>query len=148
MKIKSLISLLTVFIFVSCHSGSQNENPANANNTNEKQTTEKVHLYYFYGSHRCPTCNAVEENLKKLMTERFSTQIKEGSIGVSYLNWEESANKVLVEKYQVYSSSLIFVKFNNGKEEATDLTEFAFTYARKESDFFRKSIQDTIQKNL
>ncbi len=144
MKTRIIISIFAALLFISCNSGSQKENTTSVKNTTEKQTSEKLHIYYFYGSHRCPTCNAVEENLKKLINENFSAQLKDGSLGVSYLNWEESVNNALVEKYQVYSSSLIFVKYDNGKEEASDLTEFAFAHARKQPDFFKTSIQDSI----
>lgn len=144
MKTKIIITLFTALLFISCNSGSQKESTSSIKNTTEKQTSEKLHIYYFYGSHRCPTCNAVEENLKKIITENFSAQLKDGSLGISYLNWEESANNALVEKFQVYSSSLIFVKYNNGKEETSDLTEFAFAHARKQPDLFRTSIQDSI----
>jgi hypothetical protein len=88
--------------------------------------------------------STLEENLKKLIAEKFATQIKDGSLAVSYLNWEESANEALVEKFEIYSSSLILVKYIDGKEEAKDLTEFAFSYARKQPDFFRNSMQDSI----
>ncbi len=147
MKTKVMISLFAILLLVSCNQSTQKDT-TNLNSSSEKQTSEKLHIYYFYGSHRCPTCNAVEENVKKLITENFSTQIKDGSLAVSYLNWEESANKALVEKYEIYSSSLILVKYLDGKEEATDLTEFAFAHARKQPDFFRNSIQDSIQKML
>ena len=147
MKTKIIISLFAILLLVSCNQSTKKETTI-LNTNSEKQTTEKVHVYYFYGSHRCPTCNAVEENLKTLITENFTTQIKDGSLAVSYLNWEESANESLVEKYQIYSSSLILVHFFDGKEEATDLTEFAFAYARKQPDFFRNSMQDSIQKML
>jgi thioredoxin-related protein len=148
MKTKIIITLFTALLFISCNSGSQKESTSSIKKTTEKQTSEKLHIYYFYGSHRCPTCNAVEENLKKLITENFATQIKDGSLAVSYLNWQESANEALVEKYQIYSSSLILVKYIDGKEETSDLTEFAFAHARKQPDFFRTSIQDSILKRL
>lgn len=147
MKTKVIIYLFAILILLSCNQTSPKES-ANSNPVSEKQTSEKLHIYYFYGLHRCPTCNAVEENVKKLITEKFSTQIKEGTLAVSYLNWEESANKALVEKFEIYSSSLIFVKYLDGKEVATDLTEFAFAYARKQPDFFRNSMQDSILKML
>jgi thioredoxin-related protein len=147
MKLKVIISLFVVLLMTSCNHSTQKE-ATNLNTASEKQTSEKLHIYYFYGSHRCPTCNAVEENVKKLITEKFATQIKDGSLAVSYLNWEESVNEALVEKYQIYSSSLILVKYLDGKEEAKDLTEFAFAYARKEPDFFRNSMQDSILKML
>ena len=147
MKLKVIISLFVVLLMTSCNPSTQKET-TNLNTTSGKQTLEKLHIYYFYGSHRCPTCNAVEENLKKLIAEKFATQIKDGSLAVSYLNWEESANEALVEKFEIYSSSLILVKYLDGKEEATDLTEFAFSYAKKQPDFFRNSIQDSIQKML
>ena len=147
MKTKVIISLFAILLLASCGQSTKKETTI-LNTNSEKQTTEKLHVYYFYGSHRCPTCNAVEENLKKLITENFATQIKDGSLAVSYLNWQESANEALVEKYQIYSSSLILVKYLVGKEESKDLTEFAFAYARKEPDFFRNSIQDSIKKML
>ena len=147
MKTKVIISIFAILLLASCGQSTKKETTI-LNTNSEKQTTEKLHVYYFYGTRRCPTCNAVEENLKKLIAEKFATQIKDGSLAVSYLNWEESANEALVEKFEIYSSSLILVKYIDGKEEAKDLTEFAFSYARKQPDFFRNSMQDSIQKML
>lgn len=149
MKTKLLLFMIALLLFTACTSSKRKEdiNPENSTNQGES-TTEKLHIYYFYGSHRCATCNAVETNLKQVMTDHFTENIKEGELLVSYVNWEDEANKKLVEKHQIYSSSLLLVKKNNGNEEVIDFTEYAFANARKQPEQFRKTLQDSIQNIL
>lgn len=149
MKTRILISIVALFLFVSCNSSkTKEEKTLNNSNNQVESTSEKLHIYYFYGSHRCATCNAVETNLKQLISDHFTEKIKEGELTVSYINWEDEANKTLVEKHQIYSSSLLFVKKINGNEEAIDFTEYAFANARKQPEQFRKTLQDSIQNIL
>lgn len=149
MKTRILITITALFLFVSCTPNKTKEESTNLNAPNQVEpSTEKLHVYYFYGSHRCATCNAVETNLKQVMTDHFTENIKEGELLVSYVNWEDEANKKLVEKHQIYSSSLLLVKKNNGNEEVIDFTEYAFANARKQPEQFRKTLQDSIQNIL
>ncbi len=147
MKLKVIISLFAVLLMISCNQSAQKET-INLNTASEKQASEKLHIYYFYGAHRCPTCNAVETNLKQLVQEQFKNEIQNKSLQISYLNWEESENKELVEKFQIYTSTLILTYDDKGTSKNVDLTEFAFTYARKQPDFYKQSLSDTIHKYL
>lgn len=146
MKTKLLLFMIALLLFTACTSSKRKEdiNPENSTNQGES-TTEKLHIYYFYGSHRCATCSAVETNLKQLITDHFTEKVDEGTLLVSYINWEDQTNKKLIEKYQIYSSALLFIKKTDGKEEVIDLTEYAFANARKQPELYRKTLQDSIQ---
>ena len=78
----------------------------------------------------------------------MDAQIQNKSLQISYLNWEESENKELVEKFQIYTSTLILTYDDKGTSKNVDLTEFAPTYARKQPDFYKQSLSDTIHKYL
>jgi hypothetical protein len=79
-----------------------------------------------------------------VLESEFSNELNDGIINFVSLNIDESENKNLVEKYQVYGASLHFIELDNGKESDKDLTEFAFANSKNNPDVFLKGIKDTI----
>lgn len=136
-------------ILGSCTSKDKKENTTDPNTVETtKSENLKLQVYYFFSAHRCPTCNSIEENVKNVLSSQFANEIKEGKIAVSYLNTEEEANKAIVEKLQVYGSSLFLIQYKNKEEIIHDLTEYAFTYSRKQPEVFKQGITDTIKSYM
>ena len=96
--------------------------------TNQAQTNSdaKLEVIYFHTSLRCPACITIEENTKKVLYEKFKTQIDSGIIKFTACNIDEKANKSLVEKYQISYLTLLIIKADGTK---TDFTDSAFKYA-------------------
>ncbi|PKP21862.1 MAG: hypothetical protein CVU04_00640 [Bacteroidetes bacterium HGW-Bacteroidetes-20] len=150
MKSKLLIGLLMMSLILgSCTSKDKKESTTDPNTVETtKSENLKLQVYYFFSAHRCPTCNSIEENVKNVLSSQFANEIKEGKIAVSYLNIEEKANKAIVEKLQVYGSSLFLIQYKNKEEIIHDLTEYAFTYSRKQPKVFTQGIADTIKSYI
>ncbi len=147
-KIFMLVLLMSV-LMISCNQKNQQEKTTDQNPVSiTKNENLKLQVYYFYSAHRCPTCNSIENNVKKVMETQFSNEIKEGLVNVSYVNIEDKENKALVEKLQVYGSSLFLVQYKGDQEVIHDLTEYAYTYSRKQPDIFIQGISDTIKSYL
>lgn len=111
-----------------------------------KTVTDGVEVLYFYGKQRCPTCKAIEQETKELVSTTFADEVKNGKLVFKTLDIEE--NEALVEKYQITWSSLVLVDYDNGKEKAEDMTQFAFSNARKSPETFRNGLTDKIKEML
>jgi hypothetical protein len=106
----------------------------------EAQTKEKtgaVEVYYFHGTHRCATCNAVEKVTKEALKQYYGDQISLKSI-----NREEDKNNSLIQKYQIAGQTLLILKGN--KKE--DLTNLAFMNAERSPYRLKTKIKETIDK--
>jgi len=81
--------------------------------TLESSTTEgeKIVVYYFHNTRRCPTCMAIEKETKKVLKEQaYADAKKNGELVFKSYNAENSANKKLVKKLGITGSSLLVVK--------------------------------------
>jgi hypothetical protein len=106
----------------------------------EAQTKEKtgaVEVYYFHGTHRCATCNAVEKVAKEALKQYYGDQISLKSI-----NSEEDKNNPLIQKYKIAGQTLLILK-GNQKE---DLTTVAFMNAERSPYRLKAKIKETIDK--
>ena len=104
------------------------------------QTKEKasgVEVYYFHGTHRCATCNAVEKVTKEALKQYYGDQISLKSI-----NREEDKNNPLIKKWEISGQTLLIVKGN--KKE--DLTSVAFMNAERSPYRLKNKIKETIDK--
>jgi len=111
-----------------------------------KTVTDGVEVLYFHGKQRCPTCKAIEQETKELVSTTFANEVKNGKLVFKTLDIEE--NEELAEKYQITWSSLVLVDYNNGKEKVEDMTKFAFSNARKSPETFKNGLTDKIKEML
>ena len=141
--------ILVSFIDFSCNQGAQNHDNNSDSTTMTNQLAQnpnlKLQIYYFHATHRCKTCNGIENNVKKVLDDNYKEQIAKGIIDLKVLCVDDEANKALVEKYEAAGASLHLVKIENGVEKDNDLTEYAFSYSSNEPGLFLKGINDTIQ---
>lgn len=112
--------------------------------TNVK-TEKKVDVYYFHGAHRCPTCNAIEKETKALLESTYKKQLEDGTIKLNVLNYEDKKNKGIVEKHEIWGSSLLLID-RNGK--VVNLTDLGFSKARNEAADFKAELKAELDKLL
>ena len=105
----------------------------------------KLEVLYFHATMRCPTCNAVEDNARKLLERDYKTQLDNGTIKFNSYNVDESANKTLVDKYQITFSTLLLIKSDGTK---TDLTGTGFQYALANPVKYETLLKAEIEKNI
>jgi hypothetical protein len=117
---------------------------ASAQEVQAQQT--KVDVYYFHGTKRCETCEAIEKETIKTLNGSFAEQMESGIIKFHILNRDEKANRALVEKYEIGGSSLILVPASGG--DVVDLTNKAFMYAKDQAFAFRKELKEQLNKLL
>ena len=115
---------------------------AQENNTE----STRVDVYYFHATKRCPTCEAIERETKKTIQRSFADQYENGTLKLHILNLDDKANKALVNKYEIYGSSLILVPANG--DDPVNLTNKAFLYALDHSFAFRKELREKLNEIL
>lgn len=131
-QIGLVIILLTLFAY----------NPTESKD-NTESNSEKVNIYYFHSTNRCPTCNAVEFESQSLIQEKFASENKDGKIKFTAINIEDKANKKLVKKYKVSFSTLLIV---NSSGEKVNFTNIAFQYAKTNPERYRELLTSEILK--
>lgn len=124
-----------------------NDNAKNESKAEKQMKKDVVEVLYFHGKQRCATCMAIEKNTKELMKSTFAEKLKNGKL--VFKSVDITQEETLADKYEVSWSSLIIVDYDkNGKEEATNMTEFAFGNARTNPDNFKKGVAEQINTML
>lgn len=140
---KGLLLIALCMGMVACGNGNA-ENESKSENQVKKDVVE---VLYFHGKQRCATCIAIEKNTKDLLETTFADKLKSGKLVFNSVDISEE--ETLADKYKVSWSSLIIVNYNkNGKEEAENMTEFAFGNARSNPDNFKKGVAEQINTML
>jgi len=145
MKIKNFFILIIVTIFfVACTQSSHKINKEQLKSEITQDSNLKLQIYYFHTTHRCPTCNSIEDNIKQVLESYFKNEIEQGIINFSVLNVEDAENRGLVEKYQAVSAALHLISIQDGVEKDNDLTIYAFSHSRRQPEIFLQGMRDTI----
>ena len=121
----------------------------NAENQGQaQQAKDYVEVLYFHGKQRCATCVSIEKNTKELLNAKFAGQMKGGSVKFRTIDISRKENEQIADKYQVTWSSLFLVRHKGGKEQAEDLTKFAFANSRTAPEKFKSGVESKINQAL
>lgn len=142
MKKVFLMTALCLSLFACGNSKAEREVKQQA----DTSKADVVEVLYFYGAQRCPTCRAIEEETKNVVSTAFADDVANGRL--VYKAVDIGKNEALADKYQVTWSSLVLVDHENGAEATEDMTKFAFGNARKSPVAFRKGLADKIREML
>lgn len=117
-----------------------------AEEKNQKQEGRVV-AFYFHTTHRCSTCLKIENLSKQTIEKYFSKEVKEGKIVFMPVNIEEEENKHYADDYQLYTKSLIFSIFKDGKEIKWKNLDKIWLKVRNEEDF-QKYVKEEMENFL
>ena len=138
---KQLLILSISLFLISCSGKAQNKAVENQVNKNI------IEVFDFHTTNRCVTCKAIEANTKYTLETYFAKELKSGKITFKIINIDEKVNEKLAEKFQASGTSLFLNVISAKKEKQIDLTNFAFTYGKKQDEFSEK-LKVTIEKEL
>ena len=65
-----------------------------------KTAAQKIEVYYFHFTRRCPTCVAVESESKKDLSILYPEQFKKGMITFKSINLDEKGNEAIAKTCQ------------------------------------------------
>ncbi len=144
---KKLISILSL-VFVAgllsvngqccSHSTSDCGSHCSAKATTSKTNTD-VQAYYFHGTRRCATCQAVESVTRDAISEYYGDKIDFRS-----LNVEKDKDNPMIEKYKINGQTLLIIK----GDKVVDLTNDAFLNARTNPDKLKEKIKETVDSMI
>lgn len=115
---------------------------------NDDTPEDGVEVLYFHGRQRCATCQAIENETKDLIDSQFADEVKSEKVRYRIVDITKAENEALADKYEITWSSLVLVKYNDGKEISENLTKFAFASARNNPAQFKKELAEKINKLL
>jgi hypothetical protein len=114
------VLILIITVLVSCKETSKKET------VEVKDLANKIEVIDFHSTHRCMTCNAIENNTKYTLETYFPEELAANKITFKVINVDEEANFKLAEKFEATGTSLYLNIIVDGKETKIDLTDFAF----------------------
>ena len=151
---KAIIYLISLLLIASCTGNKKAESFSEKQNEEAQQANQKaidekvgtVELLYFHGKQRCLTCMAIEKYSTETIAKEFQEQVDSGKLIYKIIDIDKE--EALADKYKVASSSLILISHTSQGEKVTNLTQFAFSCARKESEKFCKDLTEIIKGEL
>ncbi|MCX7862706.1 MAG: nitrophenyl compound nitroreductase subunit ArsF family protein [Bacteroidales bacterium] len=147
MKIFLMLLLLT--LIVSCQHNNESNNRLSEKDSLLTQANQPVILVYnFFGTHRCPSCIAIEEATKKTLETYFQNELKQGKIKQYSVNVDEEKNSQVCEKYQAFGSGIVIARIDNSKDTSINLTSEGFKYALKKQEKFIEILKSHISNLL
>ena len=102
----------------------------------------RVEVLSFHTRRRCPTCRAIEQLTREVVSKTFARQVADSLLVLRVVEIE--AEPELSERYRVAWSSLLL----QGRDTVVDLTRRAFDTARKRPEEFRATLRYEIENLL
>ena len=101
----------------------------------QDSASDKVEAYYFHFNARCITCKTVESEAKADIQSLYY-----GAVSFKAINLDDDSSKVIAEKLQVSSQTLLIVK----GDKKIILTNEGFMYAINNPAKFKTIIKEKI----
>ena len=142
--IKFLTVLAISLIFTSCN-GQDKSKTISSNDS-----SSKIEVIDFYGTHRCVTCKAIEASAKYTVDTYFADEQKKGTVVFKTVNVDEKENEKIAKRFEAAGTALFLNVIKDGKEKHIDLTDFGFSKGRNQEAFAKelKAKIDTELKTL
>ncbi len=120
MKIQNIFFVLIVAVVIAlpCRTIAEKtvtESPPAGISNKDKPSTVSVKAYYFHRTQRCKTCYAIEADTKKALKTGFPKEMAQGIITWQAVNIDQEDNKHFEKDFDLMFSSVILVKYKNGK---------------------------------
>jgi hypothetical protein len=134
------VGILATLVVVS--SGSPKSSEVVADNQ-KNQSIEKVEVFLFHATQRCPTCIRIGQLAKATVEERFSEQLKSGKIDFKEINIDLPENRALAEKFKAAGSSLFINTIGNSQDDIKEdytVWQLASGDATKFKDYLSEKI--------
>ena len=75
-------------------------------------------VYYFMTTQRCPSCMKIETYAKEAVERDFAAKLADGTMIWKMVKVDETANRHFIQDYQLYTKSVVLVRYRDGKQVA------------------------------
>lgn len=141
MKYLKILSFAFLLIFTAC------QGQDNSKTITTTDTSTRIEVIDFYGTHRCVTCQAIEANAKYTVDNYFQDAVKEGKLQFKIINVDDEKNYAITERFEAAGTALFINVIKDGQEQHIDLTNFAFSKGR-DKEAFSAALKDKINEQL
>lgn len=76
----------------------------------------KILVYYFYTSVRCPTCRQIEAQTEEVVKTAFGEALGKGLIEWLPTNVQLPQNRHFVRDYELFTKSVVIVRLKDGQQ--------------------------------
>ena len=108
---------------------------------------KKVAVYYFHNTIRCATCMRMEEYSEFAILAGFPKELKSGRIEWRVVNMQTPENRHFAEDLKLHMSSLVIVRFKDGKQVEWRNLEKIWDHVGDITDFV-KYVQSNVRALL
>ena len=77
---------------------------------------EKVIVYYFHGTYRCPSCTKIEKWSYEAIKDSFPKALEEDRLLWKPVNVDKPENRHFVKEYSLFTKSLIITEVKGEKQ--------------------------------
>ncbi|MBN2530244.1 MAG: hypothetical protein JXR76_27890 [Deltaproteobacteria bacterium] len=108
---------------------------------------DKVVVYYFHNTRRCPTCMGIQKGIEEVINGKFSKDIDAGMLEFHELNMEDESNKKYVQQYQLSFSTMIVAAEAKGNTLKWENAQKVWDIAHS-PDELKAYVEKVIQQQL
>jgi hypothetical protein len=98
--------------------------------------SHKVVVYYFHTNTRCDTCRKIEAYSHEAIEEGFKTELRNGTLELRVVNYEEPQNRHFIKDFKLVSKSLILVNMVDGKQKEWMNLKLVWELVKNKQAFF------------
>jgi hypothetical protein len=111
----------SALIYISLNANKQNAISKKKDDTvlaqeDSKKSAEKVQVFLFHATKRCPTCIAIGKYAKETVEQKFPAELLSGKIEFREINIDLPENKELANKFKATGSALFLNAIIDGKD--------------------------------
>lgn len=92
------------------------EKPKEEEIKKESKPSEKIIVYYFMTTTRCPSCYKIENYTYSCIVDKFSEELSSGKMEWKMVNVDEKENAHFIKDYELFTKSVVLSKQVDGKE--------------------------------
>lgn len=140
--LSNLFAITLLFGFSACNSNAQTNSEANT------QKAAVVEVIDFHNTHRCMTCQTIEDKTKAALQEKFPEAIAEGKLVFKTVNVDLEENYDIAADFEAAGTALFVHTRKNATSQKTDLTNFAFMNATSDNGKFEAGLVEEVEKAL
>lgn len=119
-------AITLIWISVSPNKKTESSVQENSPKTSEVQKAkpaDKIQVFLFHATKRCPTCIAIGKYTKETVEQKFPGDLKSGKIEFKEINIDLPENKELATKFKASGSALFINPIIDGKDNIKEDTQ-------------------------
>lgn len=79
-------------------------------------SSQRIRVYYFYTTVRCPTCRTIEAYTAETLRQGFAEALAEGTIEWHPVNVQLPQNRHFIQDYQLFTKSVVISRLKDGRQ--------------------------------